>query len=104
MGALDASRRVLGRAAAVACMAMSPLLAASEPLGGPRAAPADAVAAWPAAGVIEYEVLYGKLGFRIGNAIHRWTREGNSYRMESVAKAGKNDRIASPDPVLTPGG
>ncbi|MCB1887523.1 MAG: DUF3108 domain-containing protein [Rhodocyclaceae bacterium] len=67
---------------------MSPLLAASEPLGGPLAAPADAVAAWPAAGVIEYEVLYGKLGFRIGNAIHRWTREGNSYRMESVAKAG----------------
>ncbi len=81
-------RGALGRSALAAVVAMSPLGVAGEPAGGALAAPPEAMAAWPSAGMIEYEVLYGKLGFRIGNAVHRWSREGTGYRMESVAKAG----------------
>lgn len=52
-----------------------------------RARDAAAIARWPAQGEIVFDVLYGKMAFRLGSATHRWWHDARSYRMESVARA-----------------
>ncbi|MCB1956161.1 MAG: DUF3108 domain-containing protein [Rhodocyclaceae bacterium] len=69
------------------CLAAGATTSWGEAGEWPLAAMPEAVVAWPAAGTIEYEVLYGKMGFRIGSAVHRWSRDGDAYRMESEARA-----------------
>lgn len=64
--------------------AQTPAPTASAPLA---ARSAEAVARWPREGEIVFDVLYGKLAFKLGSATHRWSHDGHRYRMESIAKA-----------------
>lgn len=61
---------------------------APEPILFLAAGGAEAIARWPSRGEVEYDVLYGEQGVRLGRAVHRWHHDETRYEMESVATAG----------------
>lgn len=86
--AFSSRRRGLLALAGLGMIAPVPLVrAVVAKQGGPLAAPASAVRAWARGGRVDYEVLYGRMALPLGRARHRWSHDGEHYRMSSEARA-----------------